>query len=59
MAVFEGHKTNVKECPLKKLKDEVAIFSGKIELHKGKPQIVVPSADQLYFATEGPIVVPT
>jgi len=59
IAVFEAYKTNVKEMPSEKLKGEIAIVRGKIELHKGKPQIVVRSADELYFATEGPIIVPT
>ena len=58
VAVYDGYKTENVEFPTEKFKGEIAIVTGKIELYKGKPQIVVRSPDQLLFVAADPVTVP-
>jgi hypothetical protein len=47
IAVFPTYKTESQNMPTEKDKGALATVSGKIELYRGRPQIVVRSAGQL------------
>jgi hypothetical protein len=56
LVVYPSYKTASIEMPSEKYKGDIAIVTGKLELYKGKPQIVVRTTDQLRIASGTPIV---
>lgn len=58
IAVYPSYKSNGVVLPNESLKGDLAIVTGKIELYKGKPQIVVRSSGQLQITAANAIVVP-
>jgi len=58
IAVQPSYKTNGAEFPDNRFKGSKAVVTGKLELYKGKPQIVVRSFDQLHITSTDAIVVP-
>ena len=53
-----SYKNTSKVFPGEAFKGHIAIIYGKIELYKGKPQIVIHSPDQLHIVSADVIVVP-
>jgi hypothetical protein len=49
IAVQPSYKTNGVEFPDNRLKGSRIVVTGKLELYKGKPQIVVRSFEQLHI----------
>ena len=58
VAVYPSYKGQYKVMPEEGFKGDKAIVFGKIELYKGKPQIVVRSSNQLSIVSTEAIVVP-
>jgi hypothetical protein len=44
--------------PDQRFKGDLANVTGKIELYKGKPQIIIHSAEQLHISAADPVVAP-
>jgi DNA/RNA endonuclease YhcR with UshA esterase domain len=58
VAVFSTYKTSTIMMPTESNKGDIAIVTGKIEMYKGKPQIVVREASQLQIANGSPVTAP-
>jgi len=58
IAVYSSYKTQDVVFPDERFNGGKAIVFGKIEMYKGKPQIVVRSPNQLYIVATDPIVAP-
>jgi hypothetical protein len=56
LVVYSSYKTATIEMPSEKYKGDIAIVTGKLELYKGKPQIVVRTTEQLRIASGTPVV---
>lgn len=57
IAVYPSYKTSSIVLPNESSKGDIAIVTGKIELYKGKPQIVVRSSGQLHVSASDAITV--
>ena len=57
LVVYPSYKTVSIEMPSEKYKGDIAIVTGKLELYKGKPQIVVRTTDQLRIASGTDIMI--
>ena len=55
IAVFDSYKTETILMPTENNKGDIAIVTGRIELYRGKPQIVVRSTNQLYISSALPV----
>ena len=44
--------------PDQRFKGDLANVTGKLELYKGKPQIIIHSPEQLHISAANPVVVP-
>jgi len=59
IAVYpEGFKNTDWAFPDERFKGDFATVTGKVELYKGKPQIVVRSPEFLGIVATGPVVIP-
>lgn len=58
IAVYPSYKSNGLVLPNESFKGDLAIVTGKIELYKGKPQIVVRSSEQLQITVANSRVIP-
>ena len=54
----ELYKNTTMVFPDQRFKGDLANVTGKLELYKGKPQIIIYSPDQLHISAPGPAVVP-
>ena len=54
----ELYKNTTNIFPDQRLKGDLANVTGKLELYKGKPQIIIYSPDQLHISAADPVVVP-
>jgi hypothetical protein len=55
IAVFPSYKTDSIEMPDERFKGDIAIVTGKVELYKGKLQIVVRSSEALRIVTSNAV----
>jgi len=58
IAVYPSYKTKDIVFPDERFMGGKAVVFGKIEMYKGKPQVVVRSPNQLYIVSTDSIIVP-